>query len=242
MSSMQPQTSSAGEKAVRDYLSYLDDPRNLADTDELKKLQERLDATTDRMERVEIRTQMERCYAPDETQLREQFVIHAKQWADDNGISPEALRLEGVPKEVLAEAGFEVDTKPTKKSKQRKANTASKPKRSRTGVDQLKQWMQARTEPFTIATAMSETGASRVTVNKAIEQAGATEIGPDPDHSGPGAPPKLFAITDESHEDDQEDDPPAVDDTATDAAERDDEVRDDDGDPFEDVFTEEDDG
>lgn len=165
---------SEAASAVSQYLMYLHDPDSLIDTDRIEELQQQLQEEADPTKRLQLQSELKQCSQPDEEQLKEQFAIHAKAWADENGIVADAFIQEGVPPNVLSEAGFDIDT-----------NT------KRSSTDEVVNWIQSQRYQFTIQQAMRATGASRHTVRKALNIAGIRAAGPG-DSDGPGRAPELF--------------------------------------------------
>lgn len=167
------ESETAQYEAVTQYLTYLSDPQSLIDTDEIERLQQQLSETNDPAERLQIQSRISQVSQPDEDHLRQQFERHAKQWADENNVSHQAFIKEGVAPQVLAAAGFEISAS------------------DRASVDDVVSAIQAKAHQFTVKQLMDETGASRATVNKAINLLGNRQAGYG-DNDGPGAPPVLY--------------------------------------------------
>lgn len=165
---------SEAEKAVSQYLTFLHDPDSLIDTDQIEELQQQLQEESNPTMRLQLQSELKQCSQPDEEQLREKFAIHAKAWADENGVVADAFIQEGVSPSVLSEAGFDIDT-----------NT------KRSSTDEVVNWIHSQRYQFTIQKAMQATGASRHTVRKALNIAGVRTAGPG-DSDGPGRAPELF--------------------------------------------------
>lgn len=97
-----------GEGAVRLYLMYLTDPDSLRDESKIKSLQAEAAKAKDPIDKLRSLAELERAKAVDSSQFRDGFVRHAKQWADEQGITAGAFRELGVPDDALADAGFDV--------------------------------------------------------------------------------------------------------------------------------------
>lgn len=173
---------SEAEKAVSQYLTYLHDPDSLVDTDRIEELQQQLQEEANPTKRLQLQSELKQCSQPDEEHLKERFAIHAKAWADENGVVADAFIQEGVSPSLLAEAGFDVDT-----------NTR------RSSTDEVVNWIRSQRHQFTIQKAMQATGASRHTVRKAMNIAGVRTAGPG-DSEGPGRAPELFNPPEEAIE------------------------------------------
>lgn len=185
------------EQAIRDYLTLLHDPESLVDDRAIADLQRQLDEATDPVERVKLRGEIDKLSQPATTELQEAFVTHAAQWAEEANVSADAFAAEGVPPEILRKAGFRVAGS-RGRPKSSKGHSRSRQRQTPTGergnVDTVSAWITNQGgDTFTISQAMDATGATRNTVVKAINQIGAAEVGTDPNHTGPGRSPKLYA-------------------------------------------------
>ena len=123
--------------------------------------------------------------SPSVEQHENEFVTHARAWAEEQGITAAAFEAEGVPSQVLRKAGLA----PTTRGRQRRTG-----KRSRVTVAEVRAAIPRGS--FTIKTLQELSGASPAVVRKVVtEELGGgqlKEIGPDPDHRGPGRAPTLY--------------------------------------------------
>lgn len=184
------------EDAIRRYLTYINNPDELVDQDQIEKLQQKLDQYSDPVERIKLRNEIERIKQPPSDELEAEFVRVAKQWSQQHGISAEALKAEGVKPAVLRKAGFQIagdrrrSTAPTKR-------TSSG--RRRVTKDDVAKHVEAKPSgsQFTLSEVMEATGASRSTVNQVIatmtEEGKVSKIG-KAEHTGPGRAADLFHI------------------------------------------------
>jgi hypothetical protein len=174
-------------QAVTNYLLALKDPNVLRDDELIAKLNDELTSATDPVARVELRQQIANAQDPALDSVEEAFVTHAKAWADKAGISAAAFAAEGVDRAVLRRAGFSIKGLGTIKSPRRHTG-------KRVTSDQVRAAIPKGT--FTTKSLQGSSGASAAVVRKVITeevQAGnLTEIGPDPDHSGPGRAPVMY--------------------------------------------------
>jgi hypothetical protein len=178
------------EEAVAAYMRAVKDPQSLRDDDLIMKLTDELAATDDPIARLELRQQISHAQNPSMAEVEEAFVTHVKTWADKTGIGAEAFAAEGVDPVVLRRAGWSI--------RGRRSRTARTPQRGASGkrvtAEAVRTAMPKGT--FTAKGLQDSSGASAGVVRKVIiEQlaAGAiTQIGPDPDHSGPGRAPILY--------------------------------------------------
>lgn len=162
------------EAAVRAYLQALTDPDTLRDDEGIAELQERLEGSDDPLERVKLQAEIEQAKQVRPDAFEDGFIAHAKEWADEHGVSATAFQAEGVPRTVLRRAGLDGG-----RSARRGAQPARKPKVSRGDVRAVVQSHPS----FTLPQIQTETGASRETVRTVIKEAldaGTIEkVGPD---------------------------------------------------------------
>lgn len=182
------------EDAIRRYLTYINNPDELVDQDQIDKLQQKLDHSDDPVERIKLRNEIERTKQPPSDELEAEFVRVAKQWSEQHGISAEALKAEGVKPTVLRKAGFQIAG-----GGRRRGTSASKRTSGRRRVtkEDVAKHLEAKPSgsQFTLNQVMEATGASRSTVNQVI--ASMTEEGKiskagKAEHEGPGRAPDLF--------------------------------------------------
>lgn len=183
------------EQVVRTYLAALKDPASLKDDDAIEHKQQQLADTDDPIERLKLQQELTTLERPSLEAVEDDFVVHAKSWADDIGIGSAAFAAEGVPTAVLRRAGFDVKGAggSTRRTSGRRSSTrASSGKRVTT--EEVIEAMP--TGSFTVKRLREISGASPAVVRKAIsaeQDAGRlTDLGPDPDHSGPGRAPTLY--------------------------------------------------
>lgn len=184
----------AQEAAVRNYLLSLRDPSALKDEAKIASLQEKLEKADDELERLQIRQELLDVENPQSEKYEDEFVTHAKAWADDKGISDRAFLAEGVPPQVLRRAGFR-NVRGTGGSRGRAATASSaRGRRRRVSADEVRAAIPSGT--FTIQRVQEASGASpavvRRIVGEEVEAGRVQEAGKDPDHKGPGRAPVLY--------------------------------------------------
>lgn len=96
------------DEAVRSYLEALQDPNTAVDWDEVEELASQIAEATDPVQRVLLRAEWRRAsdpatYVPD---LEADFIAFATQWAQGNRVTGDDFFYEGVPLQVLREAGM----------------------------------------------------------------------------------------------------------------------------------------
>jgi hypothetical protein len=185
------------EQVVRTYLSALRDPDSLRDDDAVAKAEEQLASTDDPIERLRLHEELAKLTKPSLDTVEDDFVVHAKAWADEMGISDQAFAAEGVPADVLRKAGFAVSGGGGGRGGRRSPGGGARRQSSgkRVTTEQVVESMPKRTA-FTVKQLKEASGASPAVVRKAVTQeleAGRlTDAGPDPEHSGPGRAPTLY--------------------------------------------------
>lgn len=183
-------TSTEAESAVRHYLTALRNPAALRDDDRVAKLQQRLEETTDEVERLRLRQQLKEAQSPPVERYEREFVAQAKTWAEQQGISPEVFAEEGVPDEVLRRAGL-------RRNRDRRTRSTHRSSRGRTRVsaDEVRAAI-SNSDTFTVRRLQEQTGASVGMVRNVVneeEQAGrVAREGTDPNHVGRGRAPTLY--------------------------------------------------
>ncbi|WP_370327417.1 hypothetical protein [Euzebya sp.] len=96
------------DEAVRAYLEALQDPNTAVDWDEVEELASQIAEATDPVRRVLLRAEWRRAsdpatYLPD---LEADFIAFAGQWSQANRVTGDDFFYEGVPLQVLREAGM----------------------------------------------------------------------------------------------------------------------------------------
>lgn len=184
---------SAAETAVRTYLVALSDPSSLRDEKKVAELTNKLDAATDPLDRVKLRAQLRALDAPSADAYEDAFVEHARDWAEQHGVSVEGFLEEGVPTTVLRRAGFNVG-RGTGRAGARRGRPRAAGTRKRVTVDEVRAAIPKGT--FTIRELQERSGASLQVVRKVITEGLADgklgDEGIDERHTGPGRAPRLY--------------------------------------------------
>lgn len=176
------------EEVVRGYLTALRDPDALKDEGAIEQKTNELQQTDDVIERLKLQDELRELRAPSLESAEDEFVVHVKAWAEENGVSADAFAAEGVSATVLRRAGFQVGRSRSKRASSRKSG------RSRVTTEEVVAAIPSDT--FTVKKLREKSGASPAVVRKAIaqeEDAGrVVALGSDPDHTGPGRAPTLY--------------------------------------------------
>lgn len=180
--------SSTAESAVRNYLVALNDPSALRDDDKIATIEQQLEQSDDRLERVRLRQELEDAQQPSVEHYETEFITHAKAWAEEHGVGAKAFSEEGVPDAVLRKAGLRKGGRG--RSDQRRGGTKSR----RVSAEDVRTAIPRGT--FTIKDLQERTGGSIATVRNVVKEAEQTGLihaeGSDPDHTGPGRAPTLY--------------------------------------------------
>lgn len=182
--------STAAEKAVRDYLVSLREPSALRDENLIARLQKQLDESDDQLERLQLRQQIIEADTPNMDAYEEAFTTHAKAWAEKSGVSDKAFLAEGVPAATLRKAGF----RNVGSGRSRASESRSTSGRRRVSADQVREAIPKGS--FTVKDVQQASGASSAVVRRVIQEevdaGNVSEVGADPEHSGPGRAPTLY--------------------------------------------------
>lgn len=172
---------------MRNYLLALQDPASLRDDNRIKELQQRLEKSSDRLERVRLRQELADAERPSLEKFENEFVTHAKAWADEHGVGANAFAEEGVPDGVLRSAGL-------RRGGRGRPRRRGPGKGSRVTSEEVKAAIPRGT--FTIKQLQERSGGSIATVRNVVREAEESGLikaqGTDPDHQGPGRAPTLY--------------------------------------------------
>ena len=94
------------ERAVRNYLTALNNPEQLADPERVQKIERRMERTSDWLRRSMLLNDLNKAACPRASEYEDEFVAYAKEWADYHGVSADHFRNEGVGERVLRRAGL----------------------------------------------------------------------------------------------------------------------------------------
>jgi hypothetical protein len=178
------------EQAIRNYLTILNDPRALHEQD-ISELETKIDATDDPVERLRLRARIEVAKNPDTSKYEDAFVKHAKDWADEHGVSAEAFRAEGVPPATLRRAGFRVRGDGRKRAASRRTVGD---RRKRVDAGQVRNAIPRG--KFTARDVQDATGAAAAVVRRVLQEEVAAgtviDTGPAQGHKGRGRAPTVY--------------------------------------------------
>lgn len=153
-----------GDKAVRDYLAFLNNPSEFVDKRLLNRLQSKYDKIVSTppekqgedapVELMDLYLQIQEASIPDGSKVEEAFIKNAFAWSESTGITAEAfIEVHNVPRSVLKAAGFPVRA------------TVYKP---RVTGEQVRACIAEQKEPFLVADIAEMTGASDAGVRNVI--------------------------------------------------------------------------
>jgi hypothetical protein len=183
------------ERAVRNYLLFLEDPQQLIDHDHIGSLQARAQQTVDPLERLRVYAELERAQSSDESRYRLDFILQAKAWAATNDVGPAAFRRAGVSDEVLSSAGLAPGGASAAKNRRKRQPV---PARTSVSAESIKNHVRSLRGTFTLADVQSSVGGSQMTVRKGVQalvdDGTVTRLGPMPNWSGRGRAPIAFKV------------------------------------------------
>jgi hypothetical protein len=185
------------EDAVRNYLTFLSDPTKLVNQSEIEKLEADVDNNKDPVEKLRAIAALDRARNLDGEQYEADFVRHAKEWADQEGVPAAAFQQMGVTPDVLSRAGFDGRSRRRRGAAPSRRPSTGRPRAKSVSNEKIQEWALDRSDPFTLAEVQQGIGGSPATVKKAIDElltSGRLEkLGPSPDYRGRGRAPSRFA-------------------------------------------------
>lgn len=175
------------EEDVRRYLMFLEDPESLVDRtaagDARRAALEKPDPI-DRLLALEVARRME---TVDRDSVRGPFLKSVKPWALSVGVHHDTLLSAGVPRQDLADAGFQLD----------QSEPTAAVRRQRVSIDDVVREALNAGRPLSVQDLVNISGASTGTVRKAIgamlKDGRLVEDGPDPEWSSRGKPPQRYS-------------------------------------------------
>jgi hypothetical protein len=188
----------AAEQVVRAYLAALRNPDSLRDDEAITTVEQHLADSDDPIERLRLHEQLASLTSPSLESVEDDFITHAKAWADEAGITDKAFTAEGVDTDVLRKAGFNVAGGRARGRRHSNRATKRQQRRQLSGTRVTTEQVVAAMpkEAFTVKQLQEASGASLAVVRKAIAQQVAagtlTDAGKDTGYSGPGRAPTLF--------------------------------------------------
>jgi hypothetical protein len=178
--------------AIRSYLEWTAQGLPPVRNDErIAELEQQAEQADDVLDKLRILSELERATGSDHAEeLRQGFVDNARQWAEQNDVSPDAFRRLGVPDEDLRAAGLLRQRGRRRSSGGRHGGG----RRSRVSRDDILAALPGGT--FTKSDLVEASGASPGTVtsalHEAVEAGRVRMVGPDPNHSSRGRAPILY--------------------------------------------------
>jgi len=156
------------EAAVRDYLTFLNDPESLVDPEEVSRLEGEIAKTTDPVERLMVMARLHKARSADPDAYEKAFVSQAKIWADAEDIPATAFEEMGVSVDVLRAAKLLPGGRRGIMTIRAKALSAAR----KPGVKstELEAGILLMPEPFTVKDVSERVGGSTVTVKAAIDR------------------------------------------------------------------------
>lgn len=187
-------SSTDAERAVRQYLLWLEDPSNLIDAAAVKKASTAVEKAKDPLDKLLAIAELERVQHADAENLVADFIANAKGYAAAQGIPVAAFRQMGVATDILVEAGLEEGRRGRRSAGPRTPGGRA----PKVPVERLQVAALQLPGQFTLADVADKAGGgSPATVRKAVEalvETGKVEkLGPMPGYSGRGRAPTVYA-------------------------------------------------
>jgi hypothetical protein len=178
------------ESVVRNYLLARNDPSTLIDSDRVANIEKSVRDTSDPVERLKLQAELRQASEPDLSSIETEFVIVVKRWAEEHGVTADLLEAEGVPRDVLKQAGLVTSRGGRKKT------TSNAPRKPRVGRDEVSAHVKKLRGRFTLADVAHATDASTATVrkvvNEMVDEGAIDNHGPDEGYEGPGRAPTIY--------------------------------------------------
>jgi hypothetical protein len=187
-------TATTPESAVRQYLQWVQDPGSAVDQDAVARAEAAVAAASDPLAKLHALADLDHARQADGERITEDFIAHAKAYADAESIPVAAFQQLGVPSDVLARAGFSVG-----RGTGRRGPASTRQRAPQVPIDQLKAAALSLPKQFTLSDVTDKAGGgSPATVRKAVEElvheGKAARIGPKPNHSGRGRAPIVYEL------------------------------------------------
>lgn len=97
-----------GEAKVRDYLAFIEDPTTAVNETAVNRALKAFQKASDPLEKITLRQAWIDAKTPDGSKLEADFISVAKEWAEVRGVDADTFLAQGVSRDVLRAAGFEV--------------------------------------------------------------------------------------------------------------------------------------
>ena len=192
--------SSTATDAVRQYLQFLADPSQLVDPARIAELEATVAATSDVLGKLKAVGDLHRAREIDGGVYAANFIRHAKDYVEAEGVPVQAFAEMGVPHEVLVGAGLVTKGRGRAAAVRLRpaaaASTAARAKAVPTG--DITAWILKRKAIFTTADVGNGAGGSPATIKKAIDDLVKSgqliNRGADPAYSGRGRAPYRYEV------------------------------------------------
>ncbi len=191
------------EDGIRAYLDSLGARgKPQVDREAMRALKAQIRGETDSLNKLKLLTQLEREEAgrvADNSEAQAVFVVGAKAWADEEGVTAGALQAFGVPDEVLKQAGFEVTAGTQRAAAGRAQKGSSGTRAPALPLDVVAEAARKLGSGWKLADLAVVLEREQMTVrnyvNKLVEQGVVKDLGEDPKHDGRGRAAKLYGAS-----------------------------------------------
>lgn len=184
------------ELAVRQYLTFVEDPDKLVDPGEIERLEKAAGAADDPLAKLRAIGALEKARSVDGAAYRADFVRLAKGWAEQEGVPVVAFSRLGVPDDVLVEAGLLAGRGRGTRGRPRRRLEDGAPRQRAKPVPVETIKSKVPDGKFTVRQLEELSGGSPATVRKAlaelIDAGSVEELGSATDWAGRGRAPIVY--------------------------------------------------
>ena len=182
------------ESAVRRYLDWLQDPSSAVDQASVERAESAVATAGDQLAKLHALADLDHARQADGDRITEDFVTHARAYADAESIPVAAFQTLGVPPALLSRAGF-----PVGRRSGRRSSGQGRSRAPQVPIEQLKSAALGLPKQFTLADVRDRAGGgSPATVRKAVEElveeGKAARLGPKENHTGRGRAPIVYEL------------------------------------------------
>ncbi len=170
---------------------YLADPASVRDEQAVEAATAAISHATDPIDKLRAIAALEKAQDVDPSAYRDDFLEHAKLWADAEGISAKAFLELGVPAADLVAAGL---TASAARARRATAGSVARGRAPRLALDEVVAKLpEGEFRVSDLAAAIGrETQTTRNYLHKLVEAGTVADLGDDPNHDGRGKAAKLY--------------------------------------------------
>jgi hypothetical protein len=189
------------EDAIRQYLTYLDDPNLLVDDEEVTRLETEVRSASNPLEKLKALAALERVRNVDGERYRKEFVRVAREWAEREGVPASAFRQLGVPDDTLRDAGIDAGggRRRGANAGRRRSASSGRTRARPVSTQEIQVWVLDRDKPFTTSDIARGAGGRPISIKKVLYEIVASgkvnKMGPVKDWPNRGRVPMQYALS-----------------------------------------------